>query len=95
MPVVAGAGYGTALAVQYARLAEEAGADGLLAMPPYLVAADQAGLLRHYTALAAATRLDVIVYQRDNAVFTPGDRRRARPASTASSASRTATATST
>ncbi|MGW0117250.1 5-dehydro-4-deoxyglucarate dehydratase [Streptomyces sp. NPDC003327] len=71
VPVVAGAGYGTALAIHYARLAEEAGADGLLAMPPYLVVADQAGLLRHYTELAAATRLDVIVYQRDNAILTP------------------------
>jgi len=71
VPVVAGAGYGTALAIRYARLAEEAGADGLLAMPPYLVVADQAGLLRHYTELAAATSLDVIVYQRDNAILTP------------------------
>jgi 5-dehydro-4-deoxyglucarate dehydratase len=71
VPVVAGAGYGTALALQYAALAEQAGADGLLAMPPYLVTADQDGLLRHYTALAAGTGLDVIVYQRDNAVFTP------------------------
>ncbi|MFD7667239.1 5-dehydro-4-deoxyglucarate dehydratase [Streptomyces sp. NPDC059788] len=71
VPVLAGAGYGTALAARYARLAEEAGADGLLAMPPYLVVADQAGLLRHYTELAAATALPVIVYQRDNAVFTP------------------------
>ncbi|RST18718.1 5-dehydro-4-deoxyglucarate dehydratase [Streptomyces sp. WAC05374] len=71
VPVVAGAGYGTALAVRYARLAEEAGADGLLAMPPYLVVGDQGGLVRHYTTLAAATGLDVIVYQRDNAVLTP------------------------
>ncbi|WHM39318.1 5-dehydro-4-deoxyglucarate dehydratase [Streptomyces sp. BPTC-684] len=71
VPVVAGAGYGTALAIQYAGLAEDAGADGLLALPPYLVVADQEGLLRHYTALAAATSLDVIVYQRDNAVLTP------------------------
>ncbi|WP_030590107.1 5-dehydro-4-deoxyglucarate dehydratase [Streptomyces anulatus] len=71
IPVVAGAGYGTALAVQYARAAEEAGADGLLAMPPYLVAADQEGLLNHYAALAAATGLETIVYQRDNAIFTP------------------------
>lgn len=71
VPVLAGAGYGTALAIRYARLAEEAGADGLLAMPPYLVVADQAGLLRHYTELAAATSLDVIVYQRDNAILTP------------------------
>ncbi|MGS2587228.1 5-dehydro-4-deoxyglucarate dehydratase [Streptomyces hebeiensis] len=71
VPVVAGAGYGTALAVQYARIAEEAGADGLLALPPYLVRAGQEGLSRHYAALAAATTLDVIVYQRDNVVFTP------------------------
>ncbi|CAM5484748.1 putative 5-dehydro-4-deoxyglucarate dehydratase 1 [Streptomyces narbonensis] len=40
-------------------------------MPPYLVVADQAGLFRHYTELAAATSLDVIVYQRDNAILTP------------------------
>lgn len=72
VPVLAGAGYGTALAVRYARLAEEAGADGLLAMPPYLVVAGQEGLLRHYRELAAATSLPTIVYQRDNAVFTPG-----------------------
>ncbi|MER5402368.1 5-dehydro-4-deoxyglucarate dehydratase [Streptomyces sp. NPDC002599] len=71
VPVIAGAGYGTALAVRYARLAEAAGADGLLAMPPYLVKAGQEGLLRHYREIAAATSLDVIVYQRDNAVFTP------------------------
>jgi len=71
VPVVAGAGYGTALAVRYARLAEAAGADGLLAMPPYLVVAGQEGLLRHYREVAAATTLPVIVYQRDNAVFTP------------------------
>jgi 5-dehydro-4-deoxyglucarate dehydratase len=69
---VAGAGYGTALATRYARLAEGAGADGLLAMPPYLVLAGQEGLLRHYRELAAATSLPTVVYQRDNAVFTPG-----------------------
>ncbi|MBC9726913.1 5-dehydro-4-deoxyglucarate dehydratase [Streptomyces sp. TRM68367] len=71
VPVIAGAGYGTALAVRYARLADEAGADGLLAMPPYLVVAGQEGLVRHYREVAAATGLPVIVYQRDNAVFTP------------------------
>ncbi|MCF2124916.1 5-dehydro-4-deoxyglucarate dehydratase [Strepomyces sp. STD 3.1] len=71
VPVLAGAGYGTALAVRHARLAEAAGADGLLAMPPYLVVAGQEGLVRHYREVAAATSLPVIVYQRDNAVFTP------------------------
>jgi 5-dehydro-4-deoxyglucarate dehydratase len=71
VPVVAGTGYGTATAVEFARAAEDAGADGLLALPPYLVLAGQEGLLRHYRALAGATRLELIVYQRDNAVFTP------------------------
>ncbi|MGW2639597.1 5-dehydro-4-deoxyglucarate dehydratase [Streptomyces sp. NPDC001348] len=71
VPVIAGAGYGTALAVRYAALARAAGADGLLAMPPYLVVPGQEGLLRHYREIAAAAGLPVIVYQRDNAVFTP------------------------
>ncbi|MGP3988108.1 5-dehydro-4-deoxyglucarate dehydratase [Streptomyces sp. 3N207] len=71
VPVVAGAGYGPALAQDFARRAEVAGADGLLAMPPYLVLADQDGLVRHYTELAEATSLPTIVYQRDNALFTP------------------------
>jgi 5-dehydro-4-deoxyglucarate dehydratase len=57
--------------VRYAGLAEAAGADGLLAMPPYLVLAGQEGLLRHYRDVAASTSLPVVVYQRDNAVFTP------------------------
>ncbi|MHB9862674.1 5-dehydro-4-deoxyglucarate dehydratase [Streptomyces sp. YIM S03343] len=71
VPVLTGTGYGTALAVRYAALAEEAGADGLLAMPPYLVIPGQQGLLRHYRELAASTALPLIVYQRDNAVLTP------------------------
>ncbi|GGO81346.1 putative 5-dehydro-4-deoxyglucarate dehydratase 1 [Wenjunlia tyrosinilytica] len=71
VPVLAGVGHGTALAAEFARLAEKAGADGLLVLPPYLVHPDQEGLVRHYTEVAAATGLDVIVYQRDNAVLTP------------------------
>jgi 5-dehydro-4-deoxyglucarate dehydratase len=71
VPVVAGTGYGTTLATTYARLAEDAGADGLLVLPPYLVVADQRGLLAHYTRLAAATSLETIVYQRDNVTLTP------------------------
>jgi 5-dehydro-4-deoxyglucarate dehydratase len=71
VPVVAGIGYGTALARRYADLAAHAGADGLLVLPPYLLNADQDGLRRHYLALADSTGLDLILYQRDNAVFTP------------------------
>src|SRR2546421_1230417 len=69
VPVVAGVGYGTALAGAFADVAAEAGADGLLAMPPYLADGGQAGLLAHYRALADRSPLDVIIYQRDNAVF--------------------------
>ena len=69
VPVVAGVGYGLALATQFATAAAQAGADGLLAMPPYLVAGTQAGLREHYWQLAGRTDLDMIIYQRDNAIF--------------------------
>jgi 5-dehydro-4-deoxyglucarate dehydratase len=69
VPVVSGTGYGTALAIEYARAAERAGADGLLVLPPYGAESSQDGLLRHYTALAEATELDLILYQRDSTVF--------------------------
>lgn len=69
IPVVAGCGYGTAMAQQFARAAEEAGADGLLLMPPYLLTPEPEGLVEHAAAVCAATRLGVIVYSRDNAVF--------------------------
>ncbi|GLW54773.1 5-dehydro-4-deoxyglucarate dehydratase [Kitasatospora phosalacinea] len=71
VPVVAGVGHGTALALEFLRRAERAGADGVLALPPYLVKPSQQGLLRHYTDLARATDLGVIVYARDNAVLEP------------------------
>lgn len=72
VPVFAGVGYGTALARRFAVAAEAAGADGLLVLPPYLVKAPQDGLYDHVKALAEATGLALIVYQRDNAIFTPG-----------------------
>ena len=43
LPVVAGIGYGWAQALRFARIAEEAGADALLVLPHYLVAAPQDG----------------------------------------------------
>lgn len=71
LPVVAGVGYGTRLAMDFARIAEEEGADGLLVMPPYLIKAEQEGLLQHYLTIASSTRLGLILYQRGNAIFTP------------------------
>ena len=72
VPVIGGCGYGTALALDYARAAERAGADGLLVLPPYSADGGQDGLLRHYTTLAESTSLDLILYQRDTTVFAPG-----------------------
>jgi len=67
--VLAGTGYGTAIARELAVAAERAGADGLLLLPPYLVHAEQEGLAAHVEAVCAATRLGVIVYNRDNAIL--------------------------
>ena len=69
VPLVAGCGYGTAMAREFARAAEEAGADGILLLPPYLVGAEQSGLAAHVEAVCASTKLGVIMYNRDNAVL--------------------------
>jgi 5-dehydro-4-deoxyglucarate dehydratase len=68
-PLIAGCGYGTAMAKEFAQAAEEAGADGILLLPPYLIGAEQSGLATHVEAVCASTRLGVIVYNRDNAVL--------------------------
>ena len=69
VPVLAGCGYGTAIAKELAKSAEDAGADGLLLLPPYLVNSEPAGLAAHVEAVCASTNLGVIVYNRDNAVM--------------------------
>ena len=70
VPVYAGAGGSVAQAKQFAKAAKEAGADGLLLLPPYLVEMPQAGLVAYVRDVAAATDLPVIVYNRNNARFT-------------------------
>ena len=71
LPVFAGTGYGTAMATQFAAAAKEAGADGLLVLPPYLVKPSQQGLLDHFKALAKKAGLPLIAYQRDTTIYTP------------------------
>ena len=68
-PIVSGCGYGTHIAVEIARDAEAAGADGILLLPPYLMTAEQAGLYAHVKAVCDAVGIGVIVYNRDNAVL--------------------------
>lgn len=76
VPVVAGTGYGWAQAARFARIAEEAGADALLVLPHYLVAAPQDGLVAQLEHLAACTRLPLIAYQRDQVAYTVDSLRR-------------------
>src|SRR5258705_12801378 len=44
VPVIAGVGFGQQLAVELAKAAEDAGADGILAFPPYYPQADEQGM---------------------------------------------------
>lgn len=70
VPVIAGAGGPLGHAIELARGAEAAGADGLLLLPPYLVSGTTAGLVAWVEAVAAASDLPVIVYHRGTARYT-------------------------
>ncbi|HEU5475054.1 MAG TPA: 4-hydroxy-tetrahydrodipicolinate synthase [Actinophytocola sp.] len=61
--IVAGAGtYDTAHSVHLARDAEKAGAHGLLVVTPYYSRPPQSGLLAHFTTVADAAGLPVMLY---------------------------------
>jgi 4-hydroxy-tetrahydrodipicolinate synthase len=63
VPVVAGAGTNdTRHSVELTKLAEVAGAAGILAVTPYYNRPSQAGLAAHFRAVASATSLPVLVY---------------------------------
>ena len=61
--ILAGTGSNcTAHAVTLSRMAEKAGADGLLVVSPYYNKANSQGLIRHYTTVAEAVSVPVILY---------------------------------
>ncbi|WP_409524030.1 5-dehydro-4-deoxyglucarate dehydratase [Nitrincola sp. MINF-07-Sa-05] len=71
LPIVSGCGYGTRLAVQIAQEAEQAGADGILLLPHYLIDAGQNGLYAHIKTVCDAVSIGVMVYNRDNSQLLP------------------------
>ena len=63
IPVIAGTGSNcTRTAIQLSQEAEEDGVDGLLIVTPYYNKATQKGLIRHFTAVAEAVNIPIILY---------------------------------
>ena len=63
VPVIAGTGSNsTHEAIEYSRLALEAGADALLLVAPYYNKPSQEGLYRHFAAIAEITDRPIVLY---------------------------------
>ena len=63
VPVIAGAGSNdTAHSVELVKVAEQCGVAGILAVTPYYNRPSQAGIAAHFTAVAEATSLPVMLY---------------------------------
>lgn len=63
LPVIAGiGGNDTSHVIETAKVMQDTGADGLLAVTPYYNKTTQDGLVAHYFAVAEATELPIIVY---------------------------------
>ncbi|WP_111494295.1 5-dehydro-4-deoxyglucarate dehydratase [Marinobacter bohaiensis] len=69
VPVIASAGLSVRAGQAYARAAEEAGADGILLMPPYLTECPQDGLVEYARQICEATSINVIYYNRGNGIL--------------------------
>jgi 5-dehydro-4-deoxyglucarate dehydratase len=65
VPVIAGTGFNPPLASQLAKQAADAGANGILAFPPYYPGADDEGVVAYYKSIGAATPLGMLIYSRD------------------------------
>lgn len=63
IPVIAGCGSNdTKHGAELSRMAEEAGADGLLSVTPYYNKTTQKGLIEHYSCIAKAVSVPIILY---------------------------------
>ncbi|VVD82711.1 5-dehydro-4-deoxyglucarate dehydratase [Pandoraea terrigena] len=66
VPILAGAGGPTRLAIEYAQEAERLGAKGVLLMPHYLTEASLDGIAAHVEQVCRSVDIGVIVYNRAN-----------------------------
>ncbi|MCL2319733.1 MAG: dihydrodipicolinate synthase family protein [Treponema sp.] len=72
LPYVAGvSGTYTAPAVMFARQAEDAGADAVIAMPPYLQKASESEIFRYYEAISRAIKIPIFIQNYIPPVGTP------------------------
>ena len=71
VPIIAGAGGPTRMAIAHAREAERLGAHGVLLLPHYLTEAGQDGLIAHVEAVCKSVKFGVIVYNRNVCKLTP------------------------
>lgn len=63
IPVIAGTGTNsTAMALELTKMAEIAGADGVMLMAPYYNKPNQQGMYEHFKAIATSTTLPVMLY---------------------------------
>ena len=72
MPIVANcSAVNTSLAVEYARYAQEVGADAIIAMPPYIEKAGFASIRQYYQAISDAVEVPVWIQNADVAMLSP------------------------
>ncbi|CAG9173878.1 5-dehydro-4-deoxyglucarate dehydratase [Cupriavidus respiraculi] len=64
VPIIAGAGGPTRVAIAYAQEAERLGAHGVLLLPHYLTEASPEGIADHVEAVCRSVKFGVIVYNR-------------------------------
>ncbi|WP_339486756.1 5-dehydro-4-deoxyglucarate dehydratase [Pseudomonas sp. EL_65y_Pfl2_R95] len=65
VPILAGVGGPTRMAIQYAQEAERLGAKGLLLLPHYLTEASQEGVAAHVEQVCKSVKIGVVVYNRN------------------------------
>jgi len=64
VPILAGAGGPTRVAIAYAQEAERLGAHGILLLPHYMTEASQDGLIAHIEEVCKSVKFGVVVYNR-------------------------------